>query len=99
MKRAVALCAVAALALPAWAAPSTQDPAAAECEPLNAEIARTEQARRRAADDADNAWKAVVPFAVLARKASARSALDEADKRLAELKLQAQRCPVPSGAQ
>jgi hypothetical protein len=83
-----------ALMLPllAWA-----EPPSADCDQLHAEIARTEQARRKAADDADNAWKAVVPFVVLARKAGARSALGEADKRLAELKPQAQRCTVVAG--
>lgn len=96
MKRAAILCAVAALALPALATPSAP---VADCEQMQAEVARVEQARRKAADDADNAWKAVVPFVVLARKASAKSAVDEADKRLAALKPQVERCVGSSDAQ
>jgi hypothetical protein len=97
MKRTAMLALVASLALPALGAGSA---AVADCEQLQAEIARTEQARRKAADDADNAWKAVVPFVVLARKASAKSAAGEAEKRLAELKPQvAQRCAVTGDAQ
>ena len=53
--------------------------------------------RRQAVEDSGNAWKAVVPFVVLARKAGARSALDEADKRLAELRSQSQRCTHAAG--
>jgi hypothetical protein len=90
MKHLVSLV-VAALALPAWA----------DCTALDAEIARVEQARRAAIEQNDNAWKAVVPFVVLARKASAKSALEDADKRLAELKAQAQaqRCAAADDAQ
>jgi hypothetical protein len=88
---------VLTLALPALATPAAP---VADCEQLQAEIARVEQARRKAADDADNAWKAVVPFVVLARKASAKGAVDEAEKRLAELKPQvAQRCGAVGDAQ
>jgi hypothetical protein len=96
VKRIVALCMLAALALPGLAAPSTLASQAVDCEQLDAEMARAEQARRQAAEDSDNAWKAVVPFAVLARKARAKSAQDEADKRLAALKPQAQRCRAGS---
>jgi hypothetical protein len=61
---------------------------------------RTEQARRAAQDDSDNAWKAVVPFVVLARKASAKAALEDAGKQLAALKAQAaSACPhAPSSS-
>jgi hypothetical protein len=100
MKLAAILCVVAGLTLPALAAPVAPVAPAVDCEQLQAEIARVEQARRKAADDSENAWKAVVPFVVLARKASAKGAVDDADKRLAELKPQvAQRCAVPGDAQ
>jgi len=56
------------------------------------EIARTEQARRAAAEQSGNAWKAVVPVVVLAQKASGTAALHEADRKLAALKVQAGRC-------
>jgi hypothetical protein len=77
------------LAASAWAA---ETPPAIDCGQIESEIARTEQARRAAVEQSETAWKAVVPFVVLARKASAKSALDEADKRLTELKTQAARC-------
>ena len=100
MKRVAAWMAAASLSLP-WLASATVP--TTDCEQLNADIARVEQARRKAAEDNDNAWKAVVPFVVpfvvLARKASAKSAQGEADKRLAELKAQSQRCTVTGDAQ
>lgn len=64
----------------------------ADCKALGAEAARAEDARRAAQEDSDNAWKAVVPFVVLARKASAKAALDEAQKKLGELKPQLAAC-------
>jgi hypothetical protein len=91
LRRAAALMAAVSLALPLLASANAPP---AGCEQVHAEIARAEQARRKASEDADNAWKAVVPFVVLARKAGAKSALEDADKRLAELKPQAQRCTV-----
>jgi hypothetical protein len=88
------------LALPAWALATAPIFDLPDCPTLAAQIAKADDARRKAADEADNAWKAVVPFVVLARKASAKSALDEAGKRLADLKAQQQsaRCTVPQGA-
>jgi len=65
---------------------------APECAQLHDEIARTEQARRAAAEQSGNAWKAVVPVVVLAQKASGTAALHEADRKLAALKVQAGRC-------
>ncbi len=85
----ITLLAACLLASSAWAA---ETPPPIDCDQIQAEIARTEQARRAAAEQSETAWKAVVPFAVLARKASAKSALADADKRLAELKAQAARC-------
>jgi hypothetical protein len=67
-------------------------PLAADCKHIDSEIARTVEARRVAEEQSENAWKAVVPFVVLARKASAESSLEDADKSLAALKAQAQRC-------
>lgn len=64
---------------------------ATECAHVAGEIARTDEARRAAVEEGDNAWKAIVPFVVLARKASSKAALDEADKKLAELKAQSLR--------
>lgn len=86
---------VLAAALPALAQPNA--PAAIDCGTLPARLERAEQARRAAQDDSDNAWKAVVPFAVLARKASAKAALDEADRKLTELKAQRAACEEGAG--
>jgi hypothetical protein len=66
-------------------APTQQTTAAADCSAIAASIAQTEQERRDALEQGDSAWKAVVPFAVLARKAKARSAVEQADARLVEL--------------
>jgi hypothetical protein len=87
-----ALAAPAVFAQPAPAAEAPAD-AAVDCTALDVALQRTEQARRAAQDDSDNAWKAVVPFVVLARKASAKSALDDADRQLAALKVQRAACP------
>jgi hypothetical protein len=58
---------------------------AADCRQLGADIAGTESARHEAAEKQQNAWKAVVPFVVAARFAEGKSAVAEADQRLAEL--------------
>jgi hypothetical protein len=85
-----ALCALPALP------PLAAEPApAAACMQIEAEIARSQEARRAAVEQSDTAWKAVVPFVVLARKASAKSALDEAEKKLAALQAQAAQCEAP----
>ncbi len=67
--------------------------AVSDCARLEVELGRVETARRDALEQGENAWKAVVPFVVLARKVSSKAALDEAEKKLTELRLQAQRCP------
>lgn len=70
---------------------------ATDCAQLAQDIARTDEARRAAVEEGDNAWRAIVPFVVLARKASSKAAVEEADKRLADLKAQAQRCEPGDG--
>ena len=77
--------------------PASATPPAADCNRIDSQIARTVEARRVAGEQSENAWKAVVPFVVLARKASANSALEEADKSLAALNAQAQRCAPGDG--
>jgi hypothetical protein len=96
---AAALAVPAAFAQPAaGSAPATASATLLSCDALDGEIARVEQARRAAQDDSDNAWKAVVPFVVLARKASAKSAQAEAERRLAELNQARQRCGAVDGS-
>lgn len=89
------------VALSPWA--SAQAPAhgprtlpTSDCTQLAAEIERAEEARRVAVEEGENAWKAIVPFVVLARKASSKATVEEADRKLADLKGQSlrQRCGV-----
>ena len=79
-----------------WAAAqaSAQGPRtlpASACAQLAAEAERAEGARRAAVEEGENAWKAIVPFVVLARKASSKAAVEGADRKLADLKAQSQR--------
>jgi len=94
MKGIVASCLFAAVAL-AGCASAPQDAAivaaATTCSELGAQIAGTEDTRRSAAEKQQGAWKAVVPFAVAARYASGKSAVDEADEQLAALRAESAR--------
>jgi hypothetical protein len=65
-----------------------------DCARIDSDIGRTEAARRDALEQGENAWKAVVPFVVLARKVSSKAAVDEAERKLGELRQQVQRCPT-----
>ena len=64
-------------------------PSAPTCAQLDEQLARTEEARRAADEKGQNAWKAVVPFAVAARYASGKAAANEAEDTIAELRSQA----------
>ena len=86
----------AALALAAAGCASVPDaatvPAAtASCAALDAEATRLAEAKRVAIEKEQGAWKAVVPFAVAARYASGKAAVDEADRQLAALQARAGR--------
>lgn len=76
-------------------APTTSDApaitAASDCRSLAAEIHRTQEARAQALQQQQDAWKVIVPFAVAARHASAKSAVGDADDRLATLNAEARR--------
>ena len=93
----ITLCLAASIALAvagcasAPSAPTTVAAAAPECRQLDAEIARTVDARRAAADREQNAWKAVVPFAVAARHVSGKIAESEAEQQLAALRAERDR--------
>jgi hypothetical protein len=95
MTRSLFLLSLGLLALPAAAA---ANPGENECTQLEIERARAEQAKRSALEQGDKAWKAIVPFVVLARKASSKAAADEADQKLAELRQQSLRleCSPPT---
>lgn len=73
-------------ALAACAQTPTAAPAAGNDCGAIAQAVEQEQARRDSAElQLQDAWKAVVPFVVAARYASARSAGDEAEARLQSL--------------
>jgi hypothetical protein len=86
------------LALPAHAQTDSPTDLAAspECSRLRAEIAGAESAKRAAAEKQQNAWKAVIPFAVVAQHAAATSKVAEADRRLNDLgsELTRRGCPA-----
>ena len=97
--RAFAL--AATLLLAAGCATAPEPPGAAarndavpvgDCARLHDDIASAEQARKAAAEQSGNAWKAIVPVAVLALKASGAAAVSDADRKLTALKVQARRC-------
>jgi len=72
--------------------PSPQAAAAATpptCAQLDEQLARAEEARRAADEKGQNAWKAVVPFAVAARYASGKAAANEAEEAITGLRSQA----------
>jgi hypothetical protein len=83
MRIAAAALGLAWLAPLAWSAPAMPSEA---CLRIAADTERADKARKDAVEKGDTAWKTVLPFAVIARKASSKAALDEADKQLAELR-------------
>jgi len=83
---------MAASLLPACAStPHGATTVAAEtsCTTLATGIADAQAARGAAEAERQNAWKAVVPFAVAARYAKAGTALDVAEQRLRQLHAEA----------
>ncbi len=58
---------------------------APNCSQLSAEIAKTEETRRTVLEKQKDAWKTIVPFVVAARYANSKSAVAQADKKLAKL--------------
>lgn len=81
----------AALALQGCAGTTPHAQVAGDCSRLGADIAQTGEQRREAIEQGESAWKAVVPFAVLARKAKAKSVVEAADARLVELQAASER--------
>lgn len=55
------------------------------CSDITAEAGRTLAARDAAMEDERDAWKAIVPFAVIARHALARENREQAEAKLASL--------------
>ena len=71
--------------------PATPRGATRDCRVVNEERQAVQQNRQQAAAQQHGAWKAVIPFAVAARYANARSKAASADRRAAELDTEAQR--------
>jgi hypothetical protein len=87
--------------LPACAPiPSAHDTqmAAVDCSAIEAQIATAAQQQRAAAQKQHDAWKAVLPFAVMARYGQGKSAASESQQRLDELQQQAalRGCAIPA---
>lgn len=69
-----------------------------DCAALGRELRAAEEAQRAAAQQQQDAWKAVVPFAVMARYGKAKAAADESQQRLEALHQEAavRGCATPS---
>jgi hypothetical protein len=63
--------------------------AGADCTTLQAQIAHEREVLQAAEQKEGEAWKAVIPFAVIARYGSGRAAAAEAEERLQALRTQA----------
>lgn len=94
---ALACAAVLAACAQAPSAPDLQT-AALDCAALEAQIDSTAQVQRRAEQQQHDAWKAVVPFAVVARYGQGKAAAGESAQRLAELQQHAalRGCAIPA---
>ena len=72
--------------------------AALDCAAIEAQIDMAAQQQRAAAQQQHDAWKAVVPFAVMARYGQGKAAASESQQRLDELQQQAalRGCAIPT---
>ena len=96
-----AITALAGCASTAPTASARTDTAAASapsCAQLDADIAQTDEALRTAKAKGQDAWKAVVPFAVAARYASGQAAANDAAQQLDALRAEAARLGCPGHA-
>ena len=78
-------------------APDTQT-AALDCAAIEAQIETAAQQQRAAAQQQREAWKAVVPFAVVARYGQGKAAASVSQQRLDELQRHAalRGCAIPT---
>jgi hypothetical protein len=78
-------------------APPATQVAALDCASLASELHAAAESQRVAEQQQQDAWKAVVPFAVVARYAKGKAAAQGSEQRLAELQRQAatRGCPMP----
>lgn len=82
---------VAALLCGVSVARADDETVADACTRISSDIERAEKTRASAAEQDANAWKTVLPFIVIAKKANAKSTIDYADKQLVHLRSQAAR--------
>ncbi len=75
--------------------PSVAPSSIGDCNELVAAMAATDEARQVALDKQQGAWKVVIPVAVVARYASGKAKVADADQRRAELEreLEVRGCP------
>jgi hypothetical protein len=97
--KTLAVLALAGLASACATAPQPVPAAAgADCAQIQARLAQSEQLRREAQQQKQDAWKVIVPFAVAARHAQAGKALDAAEQQQAALQAAAQKQGCSHGA-
>ena len=82
----VALLAAGSLATGCANAPASSTPPAFECNQLASEIGEADLARREALEQQRDAWKFVVPVAVVVRYAGSEVEVRDADRRLGDLR-------------
>jgi hypothetical protein len=78
-------------------APAPAPAASLDCRTISAEIAAAKETRRAANESGDNAWKAVIPVAVVARFAQGKKTAAEAQERIEQHQAAASRkaCLTP----
>jgi hypothetical protein len=93
----IALAALLAACAQAPSAPDAQT-AALDCAAIEAQIHTAAQQQRAAAQQQHDAWKAVVPFAVMARYGQGKAAANQSQQRLDSLQQQAalRGCAIPT---
>ncbi|MGE0674913.1 MAG: hypothetical protein AB7O64_17860 [Methylibium sp.] len=96
---ALVVLAIALVSACAWPVLARAEPSSPTdtCQRIAAETDRAGQLRRDAIDKGETAWRAVLPFAVIARKAASKAEAGQAERRLAVLDAEARRegCAVP----
>jgi len=91
--------ALAALATACTTGPQTRPTAGSgECAQIRTRLAAAEQAHREAQQQKQDAWKAIVPFAAVARRLQADQALDAAEHQQAALQAAARNQGCSHGA-
>jgi hypothetical protein len=85
MKAVTTIVLLAALLVSACASAPQPVATAADCTQIDTQLAAARASQRDAQQRKDDAWKVIVPFAVVAKRAQAGSDLEAAEQRIAEL--------------